>query len=81
MKYIVYIDRLFLLQAVQTLALLLLTGAFLNWRAPSVATSIFRLVLGSGAEALFSVRYFCCPESEACPKGFCSRPERWPGCF
>ena len=53
MKYIVYIDRLFLLQAVQTLALLLLTGAFLNWRAPSVATSIFRLVLGSGAEALF----------------------------
>ena len=53
MKYIVYIDRLFLLQAVQTLALLLLTGTFLTWRAPSVAASALRVVLGSGAEALF----------------------------
>lgn len=68
MKYIVYIDRLFLLQAVQTLALLLLTGAFLNWRAPSVATSIFRLVLGSGAEALFFCAVFLLPGIGSLPK-------------
>ena len=61
MKYIVYIDRLFLLQAVQTLALLLLTGTFLNWRAPSVAASVLRLVLGSGAEALFFCAVFLLP--------------------
>ena len=59
MKYIVYIDRLFLLQAVQTLTLLLLTGAFLDRRAPSAAASVFRLVLGSGAEALFFCAVFC----------------------
>ncbi len=81
MKYIVYIDRLFLLQAVQTLALLLLTGTFLNWRAPSAAASVLRLVLVSGAEALFFVRYFCCLESGVCPKSFCSRPDRLPGCY
>ena len=59
MKYIVYIDRLFLQQAVQTLALLLLTGAFLDCRAPSAPAAAFRMVLGSGAEALFFCAVFC----------------------
>lgn len=68
MKYIVYIDRLFLLQAVQTLALLLLTGTFLNWRAPSVAASALRLVLGSGAEALFFCAVFLLPGIGSLPK-------------
>ena len=59
MKYIVYIDRLFIMQTVQTMALLLLTGALLNRRAPSAAASVFRLALGSGAEALFFCAVFC----------------------
>ena len=68
MKYIVYIDRLFLLQAVQTLALLLLTGALLNRRAPSAAASVFRLALGSGAEALFFCAVFLLPGIGSLPK-------------
>lgn len=68
MKYIVYIDRLFLLQAVQTLALLLLTGTFLNWRAPSAAAFVLRLVLGSGAEALFFCAVFLLPGIGSLPK-------------
>ncbi|HJC56050.1 MAG TPA: sigma-E processing peptidase SpoIIGA [Candidatus Eisenbergiella intestinipullorum] len=65
MKYIVCIDRLFLMQAAQTLALLLLTGTILNRRAPSAAASAFRLILGSGAEALFFCAVFLLPGAGA----------------
>ncbi|HJA92971.1 MAG TPA: sigma-E processing peptidase SpoIIGA [Candidatus Eisenbergiella merdipullorum] len=68
MKYIVYIDRLFLLQAVQTLALLLLTGTFLDRRGQSVFASFLRLVLGSGAEALFFCAVFCLPGTSGLAK-------------
>lgn len=61
MKYIVYIDRLFLLQAVRTLVLLLLTGAFLGRSGLSSAAYAARLVLGSGAEALFFCAVFLWP--------------------
>ena len=61
MRYIVYIDRLFILQAVQTFVLLLLTGTFLRGDMPSGAGQAVRIVLGSGVEAFFFCAVFLFP--------------------
>ena len=61
MRYIVYLDRLFLLQAVQTMVLLLLTGTFLRGFIPGLETGLLRIILGSGAEALFFCAIFLIP--------------------
>lgn len=61
MRYIVYIDRLFVLQAVQTSVLLLLTGTFLRGDMPPAAGRAVRIVLGSGVEALFFCAVFLIP--------------------
>ncbi len=61
MRYIVYIDRLYLLQTIQTMVLLLLTGAFLQGRMISDKKTILRMALGSGAEALFFCALFLVP--------------------
>ncbi len=50
MRYVVYVDRLFWLQAAQTMVLLLLTGTFLNRR---ISAALPRLAICSVAEALF----------------------------
>lgn len=54
-------DRLFLLQAVQTMVLLLLTGTFLTGQILSGRKQYFRIVLGAGAEALFFCGIFLLP--------------------
>lgn len=61
MRYIVYIDRLFALQAIQTLALLLLTGTFLDSGSEKNAGTGRRTVLGAGGEALFFCAVFLLP--------------------
>lgn len=61
MRYIVYLDRLFLLQTVQTMVLLLLTGTFLNGQILSGRKQYLRIVLGAGAEALFFCGIFLMP--------------------
>ncbi len=52
MRYIVYIDRLFLLHGVQTLALFLLTGMVLE-RQGHRRTGIWRVLAGTAAETVF----------------------------
>ena len=61
MRYIIYIDRLFALQAAQTLALLLLTGMFLRGYGAAAPRSFLRMILYSGMEALFFCGVFLLP--------------------
>lgn len=61
MRYIIYIDRLFALQAAQTLALLLLTGMFLRGYGATAPGPLWRMILYSGVEALFFCGVFLLP--------------------
>lgn len=58
MRYVVYIDRLFLLQFVQSCILLLLTRAFLH-----SAAALKRIVLASAAGALLFCMILLLPDA------------------
>lgn len=60
MRYIVYIDRLFLLHGVQTLALLLLTGMVME-RQGHRRTGTGRVLAGAAAETFFFCLVFLLP--------------------